>query len=141
MILRVKQKDGTWLNINAIKGDAFTYEDFTEEQLEALRGPQGEPFKYEDFTPDQLEALRGPAGADGTMSFTDLTEEQKASLKGDKGDKGDAFTYEDFTLEQIEALKGEQGEPGADYVLTDEDKSEIAGLVLNAMPQAEGSSF
>ena len=24
------------------KGDAFTYEDFTEEQLEALRGPQGE---------------------------------------------------------------------------------------------------
>lgn len=28
-------------------------------------------------------------GADGTMSFDDLTPEQKASLKGDKGDKGD----------------------------------------------------
>ena len=135
MILRVKQKDGTWLNINAIKGDAFTYEDFTEEQLEALRGPQGEPFKYEDFTPEQLEALRGPKGADGTMTFADLTEEQKASLKGDKGDKGDTGEA------GPQGVQGPQGEPGTDYVLTDEDKSEIAGLVLNAMPQAEGSSF
>ena len=43
------------------------------------QGPQGEP------------------GKDGTMSFEDLTEEQKASLKGDKGDKGD---------------NGEPGSPG-----------------------------
>lgn len=32
---------------------------------------------------------RGEKGNDGTMSFEDLTDEQKATLKGDKGDKGD----------------------------------------------------
>lgn len=40
---------------------------------------------------------QGPKGADGTMTFEDLTPEQKASLKGDKGDTGAA---------------GPQGEPG-----------------------------
>lgn len=44
-------------------GSAFTYEDFTEEQLEALRGPKGEAFTYADFTEEQMEALRGPAGS------------------------------------------------------------------------------
>ena len=65
------------------KGDPFRYEDFTPEQLEALRGRKGDPFTYEDFTPEQLEALRGR--------------------------KGDPFTYEDFTPEQLEALRGPSG--------------------------------
>lgn len=43
---------------------------------------------------------QGPKGADGTMTFEDLTPEQKASLKGDKGDKGDT------------GAAGPQGEPG-----------------------------
>ena len=50
------------------KGDAFTFEDFTSEQLESLRGEKGdmgEAFKYEDFTPEQLEALRGEKGDKG----------------------------------------------------------------------------
>lgn len=42
-----------------LRGAAFTYSDFTEEQLAALKG---RPFTYEDFTPAQLAALRGPAG-------------------------------------------------------------------------------
>ena len=47
------------------KGDAFTFEDFSPEQLEALRGEKGdmgEAFKYEDFTPEQLESLKGEKG-------------------------------------------------------------------------------
>lgn len=47
--------------------------------------------------------------ADGTTDGVDL-----------KGDKGDPFTYEDFTSEQLASLKGD------DYVLTEEDKAEIA---------------
>ena len=55
------------------------------------RGPQGE---------------RGPAGADGTMSFEDLTPEQRATLKGDKGEQGPQG-------EQGPAgPKGEPGPPG-----------------------------
>ena len=41
------------------------------DSLKCLQGPQGEPgpkgapFQYEDFTPDQLEALKGPKGDKG----------------------------------------------------------------------------
>lgn len=76
------------------KGDAFTYDDFTEEQLADLKGEKGDPFVYSDFT-----------------------EEQLADLKGDKGDKGDAFTYDDFTDEQLADLKGEKGEDGKGLVI------------------------
>ena len=70
--------------------------------------------------------------------------------KGDKGDKGEpgaAFTYDMFTQEQLNALQGPtgaQGEPGKDgkdYVLTEEDKTEIASLVLAALPSAEEVSY
>ena len=43
------------------------------------RGPKGEPFRYEDFTPEQLEALKGPKGEDGLSAF------QIAQLNGFQG--------------------------------------------------------
>ena len=57
-------------------------------------GPKGEVGPQGPVGPE------GPKGADGTMTFEDLTPEQKASLKGDKGDKGDT------------GAAGPQGEPG-----------------------------
>lgn len=57
-------------------------------------GPQG------SVGPQGPVGPEGPKGADGTMTFEDLTPEQKASLKGDKGDKGDT------------GAAGPQGEPG-----------------------------
>ena len=75
------------------------------------KGDKGDPFRYEDFTPDQLEALKGKDGK--SITFDDLTESQKAELKGAKGDKGDPFTYADFTPDQLAALKGEKGDPGS----------------------------
>lgn len=83
-------------------GKPFTYDMFTQEQLENLKGPKGEqgppgppgpkgePFKYSDFTQDQLNALKGP-----------------------KGDKGEPFRYSDFTAEQLLALRGPKGDPGS----------------------------
>lgn len=41
------------------------YKGTEKEWLESLIGPQGEPFTYEDFTPEQLEALKGKDGKDG----------------------------------------------------------------------------
>ena len=94
-------KDG----VNGLKGEPgkdgkpFTYDMFTQEQLESLKGPRGEqgppgpkgePFKYSDFTQDQLNALKGP-----------------------KGDKGEPFKYSDFTPEQLLALRGPKGDPGS----------------------------
>ena len=42
------------------KGDAFVYDDFTPEQLEALK-VKGDAFTYDDFTPEQIAELQQPA--------------------------------------------------------------------------------
>lgn len=59
--------------IVALKGDAFVYSDFTEEQIAGLKGPQGvqgpkgkqgpkgDPFTYSDFTKEQIAGLMRPA--------------------------------------------------------------------------------
>lgn len=43
------------------RGPAFTYDDFTPEQLAALKGDKGDPFTWADFTPAQIEILKKPA--------------------------------------------------------------------------------
>ena len=58
----------------------------------ALKGDKGDPFTYDDFTPEQLASLKGPKG--DKFTFEDLSDADKESLKGDKGDP---FTYDDFT--------------------------------------------
>lgn len=63
-------------------------------------GPQGLQGEVGPAGPQGEVGPQGPKGADGTMTFEDLTPEQKASLKGDKGDKGDT------------GAAGPQGEPG-----------------------------
>ncbi len=45
-------------------------------------GAKGEPFRYDDFTPEQLEALRGPQGVPGPkLLYSDLSETEKKELK------------------------------------------------------------
>ena len=68
-----------------VKGDPFLYEDFTPEQLEALRGPQGEPgpLTFADFTPEQIEILRGPQGVKGATGSRG-----PQGIQGEKGDTG-----------------------------------------------------
>jgi hypothetical protein len=68
---------------------------------------------------DFLSSLVGEKGADGTMTFEDLTEEQKASLKGEQGEQGeDGKSAYEIWLEQgnvgseqdfLDSLKGEEG--------------------------------
>ena len=120
--------DGTdWVNIGSIqgppgkdgdKGDDFTYDDFTQAQLDALKGEKGDDgddFTYDDFTQDQLDALKGDPGEDGKdFTYDDFTPTQLDGLKGEKGDKGDPFIYDDFTPTQLETLKGEKGDDGDD---------------------------
>lgn len=57
-----------------------------DEYLDSLHGEKGEPLRFSDLTEEQIQSLKGQ---DGTMTFEDLTEEQRASLKGDKGDTGE----------------------------------------------------
>ena len=67
---------------------------------QGLQGETGPAGPKGEIGPQGPVGPEGPKGADGTMTFEDLTPEQKASLKGDKGDKGDT------------GAAGPQGEPG-----------------------------
>ena len=143
------------------QGEAFTYDMFSPEQLEALRGPigetgpqgeKGDAFTYADFTAEQLAALQGPKGetgakgdkgdkgdkgekgdtgaqgpqgekgADGTMTFEELTPEQRESLKGDKGDDG------------------EPGQPGENTVYVGVEEPVDSEMLLWINPEGEASS-
>lgn len=58
--LKVTSSSGTSSSdLKGAKGDAFTYDMFTPEQLAALKG---EAFTYDMFTPEQLAALKGEPG-------------------------------------------------------------------------------
>lgn len=116
-ILRIKDADGVWHDIHAIKGDV---------------GPVGP---------------QGPKGADGTMTFEDLTEEQRESLRGPIGETGPQGEKGDTGEQGPQGIQGPQGEPGPqgpagqdgkDYVLTEDDKTAIAGLVVASLPVYNG---
>lgn len=98
-------------------GKSFTYDMFTSEQLENLKGPRGEP-----GTPGQrgADGERGPQGVPGPpgpkgepFKYSDFTQDQLNALKGPKGDKGEPFRYSDFTPDQLAQLKGPKGDPGS----------------------------
>lgn len=71
-----------------------------EASLYIVKGPAGP------------QGPQGEKGADGTMTFEDLTPEQKASLKGDKGDKGDTGPQGPKGDKGDTGAAGPQGEPG-----------------------------
>lgn len=73
------------------------------------QGPQGEPGKDGEQGP---QGIQGPIGETGPKGDTGPQGEQ--GIQGEPGPKGDP---------------GTPGEDGKDYVLTDEDKQEIANLV------------
>lgn len=60
------------------------------------KGPKGEPFTYDDFTPEQLEALTGPQGAtftpsvssDGVISWTNDRGKENPSSVSVRGPQG-----------------------------------------------------
>ena len=83
------------------KGDAFTYADFTAEQLAELKGEKG----------DRGET--GPQGERGEKGDTgERGEKGETGDTGERGEKGAPFTYADFTEEQLAGLKGEKGDRG-----------------------------
>lgn len=109
--LKIKDKNGKWVEITGIKGD------------------KGDAFEYSDFTPQQL-----------------------ASLKGEKGDKGEdgqdghspvitANKSGTTTTISVDGTAVAQIDDGDDYVLTAQDKSDIANLVIQILPTAQGVSF
>ena len=96
--LHVKVEGSAERNLGRVKGEPFTYEDFTPSQLAALKGEKGDQgekgdtgkaFTYEDLTPEQRLAIRG-AEID-TSGFA-----SKADLDG-KANKTHTHAQSDIT--------------------------------------------
>ena len=84
------------------KGEPFTYDDFSEEQLQRLKG---DPFTYNDFTPEQLNGLKGDKG-DGSK-VTDVTTLENGNVQ---------VTFNDSTTVEIPPGKdGYTPQKGVDY--------------------------
>ena len=93
---------------------------YTKESLEgagALKGEKGDPFTYNDFTPEQLLALKGENGIDGKSAyqiavdkgFAGTEAEWITSLKGETGPIGPQGIQGEIGPQ---GLKGDQGERG-----------------------------
>lgn len=98
-----------------------SFENLTEEQIASLTGPQGPagpqgpqgPQGHQGPQGEKGEpGPQGPAGADGTMSFEDLTEEQKESLRGPQGPQGEPGPQGPAGKDGQDGAQGPQGPQG-----------------------------
>lgn len=71
--------------------------------IQGETGPKGDTGATGPKGETGPQGPQGEKGADGKMTFEDLTEEQKASLKGDKGDQGETGP---------QGPKGDKGDKG-----------------------------
>ena len=74
----------------------------------SMTGEKGEPFTYEDFTPEQLEALRGPRGVQGeTGPQGEKGNRGEPGIQGVQGPKGETGP------QGLTGPRGEKGDPGS----------------------------
>ena len=122
-------------------GKDFTYDDFTQEQLNALKGQDGyTPQKGIDYF-DGSNGLDGKDGKDGvsithtwngtSLSITSASGTSEMDLRGPAGQDG--YT----PVKGVDYFDGEPGPAGQDYVLTEDDKTAIANIVIGVLPTAE----
>ena len=116
---------------------------YTKESLAgagALKGEKGDPFTYDDFTPEQLLALKGENGIDGKSAYQLAVEkgfvgteaEWVASLKGETGPIGPRGEIGPQGIQGETGATGPQGiqgPKGDNYQITEADYAAIAGMV------------
>jgi hypothetical protein len=142
--------DGTVLRVTSAIGTS-------EADLKGERGERGNPFTYEDFTAEQLAALKGEKGDAGytpvkgkdyvdgkdgtsathrwngtTLEITSASGTSSANLKGEKGDKGEqGFSGVYVGAGDMPARYNVQIDPNG-------SATDIVDLVISKLPVYEG---
>ena len=96
---------GQFIGPKGDKGDKGEKGDKGDTGEQGLKGQDG-TVTFDQLTNEQRESLRGPQGIQGIQG--------EQGIQGIQGEKGDPFTYNDFTPEQLEGLRGPQGTNGQD---------------------------
>ena len=98
-----------------------------EEWLASLKGEQGDTGPEGPAGPQGIQGEQGPQGPKGDQGIQG--EKGDTGEKGDKGDTGATGERGPQGETGPTGPQGPKGDPGDDYVLTAQDKSDIAGLV------------
>lgn len=99
----VKARAAVFFFAKGDKGDAFTYEDFTPEQLEALRGPQGVPGTQGEQGEQGIQGIPGERGPQGEPG-----QDGKDGADGKDGKDG-VILYPVFYVTADMHLESEEG--------------------------------
>ena len=83
-------------------GEAFTYSDFTAEQLAALKGAKGDKGEPGENGSPGAKGDKGDTGSSGAKG--DKGEPGSPGAKGDKGDKGDTGATPNLTIGAVTTL-------------------------------------
>lgn len=116
-----------------------------------LKGEKGDPFEYEDFTEDQLAALKGPAGADGTtytphvseagvLSWTNesgKTNPDPVNIKGPQGETG----ADGIGIQSVEQTTASTKDGGTNVItVTKTDGTSFTFTVKNGTKGSTGAT-
>lgn len=96
-------------------------------KFDGKQGPQGEKGDKGDKGEQGIQGIPGEKGEQGE--------------RGERGEKGDKGESGEQGPQGIRGERGEKGEAGDDYVLTEADKTEIAGIVLASLPNGDEVSY
>ncbi len=98
---------------------------------QGIQGEKGEPFVYEDFTEEQLEVLRGPQGIQGETG-----PQGEQGIQGEKGDTGEVsleYAHSTFSGAIVNTASGKT------IQLTDSADAKLKGLNVYGKTTQEGT--
>lgn len=150
MLLKIRNEKGEWIAVDVIKGEPGADGYTPIKGVDYFDGVNGKDGK-DGYTPikgiDYFDGAPGKDGKDGTLTFEELTPEQKETLKGADGAPGkdgiDGYT----PIKGVDYFDGKDGKDGVngvdgkDYILTDADKQEIAAMVTPSSGGGAKDSF
>jgi len=105
-------------------------------------GEQGPKGDTGDTGPRGPQGPQGPAGADGTVSFDELTPEQRESLRGPKGNQGDTGPQGARGPQGVQGPQGPQGPAGIDgRSFTIQDVYPTLAALRTAFPEGNDYAY